>query len=122
MWTDIEIEKLFRRYKYNKSVLELSEPSMTSQLQLDKVSGGSIESKVEMVAVRRAQAEIELKMVNACLQTMNQDEKEFVNLRYFEDYDMKIVARCIKCCKRDTYRLRRKVLTKSKKLLNITTT
>jgi DNA-directed RNA polymerase specialized sigma subunit len=122
MWTDVDIEKLFRNYYYNKSILELSEPSLTSHLQLDKVSGGSIESKVEMIAVRRAQAEIELKMVNACLIAMNKDEKEFINLRYFEEYDMKIVAGCIRCCRTDAYQIRRKVLTKSKKLLNITTT
>jgi hypothetical protein len=119
MWTDGEIEKLYKRYYYNKSVLELSEPSITSQLRMDNVSG---QSRTELAAIRQAQADIEIKMVNACLNAMNRDERDFVSLRYFEDIDIKIAAGCMRYGRDKLYDIRRKVLDKSKDLLTITIT
>lgn len=119
IWTDNEIEELYRRYHFNQSVLELSEPAVTSQLRLDKASGGGGESKAEMAAIRRAQADIEIKMVEACLKIMTQDEREYINLRYNEDLDVKIIAGCMLCSVDKVYDLRRDVIDKSKRLLTI---
>jgi len=118
MWTDGEIEKLYKRYYYNKSVLELSEPDITSQLKIDKASE---QNKNELAAARRTRADAEIKMINACLIAMNQEERDFVTLRYFEDIDVKIAAGCMRCGRDRLYGIRRKVLDKSKDLLTITT-
>ena len=107
MWTDVDIEKLFKNYYYNKSILELSKPEIISQLRMDKVSR---QSRTELAAIRQARADIEIKMVNACLNAMNQDERDFVSLRYFEDIDIKIAAGCMRCGRDRLYDIRRKVL------------
>lgn len=119
-WSDHEIEELYRRYNFNKEQLELlSEPFITSHLRPDKSSGGTQQSKAEMVAVRRAQAAIEVKMVEACLRIMTKDERDFIGLRYFEGEDMKMIARCMNCSERKLYKIRETIINKSRELLTI---
>jgi len=119
IWTDSEIEDLYRRYHYNQSVLMLLEPSITSQLRMDKASGGTEYSKMELMAIRRAQANIDIKIVEACLRFMNQDEREYINLRYNEDLDVKIVSGCMRCSVEKVYYLKRRVIKKTRKLLTL---
>lgn len=120
-WTDNEIEELYRRYNFNKELLELlSEPSVTSQLRTDKSSGGGFEqSKAEMVAIKRAQASIDVKIVEACLKIMNKEEREFIGLRYFEDEDIKVIASCMCCSERKVYKIRDQVINKTRELLSL---
>lgn len=120
-WTDNEIEELYRRYNFNKELLELlSEPSVASQLRTDKSSSGGFEqSKAEMVAIKRAQASIDVKIVEACLKIMNKEEREFIGLRYFEDEDIKVIASCMCCSERKVYKIRDQVINKTRELLSL---
>jgi DNA-directed RNA polymerase specialized sigma subunit len=120
-WSDSEIESLFRHYYFNKEQLELlSEPTITSQLRLDKGSFGNNEqSKAEMMAIRKVQAEIDIRMAEACLKIMTKDEKEFINLRYFEEMDIKIIEGCMRIPARTLYRIRDSIIVKSRELLTI---
>lgn len=108
-----EIEKMYRSYQQLKMKLDLLQPKNVQILSQTPVYHDQ-HSKVEAMAVERVDLENRIKLIQVCLNSMTQDERLFIEYRYFQDKDMETVPVLLNWSRRETFRLRQSVLTKTR--------
>jgi DNA-directed RNA polymerase specialized sigma24 family protein len=80
--------------------------------QKPRVSGGDETSRVEKIAVKRADYDRCVKVVDAILAVLPGEERKFVSLRYFQGLPMETVARELHVEERTVYNIRSRALGK----------
>lgn len=109
-----EIERVLTDYpamKVNLEHLEGAEEAYDFSFdQQVRVSGGEMISRVERLAVRRADYARYIFVVDAVMATMPKLEQQFVELRYFQGRSMEDVADALHIGDRTAFRLRERVL------------
>lgn len=115
-----EIENMYRKYEKIKYKLMMLQPKNVQVFSHSPIHHDG-ESKVEAMAVERADLENQLKLIQHCLNVMTKDERLFIHYRYFMDRDMEVIPTLINWSRREVFRLRKSVLAKTKWLLSLGT-
>lgn len=118
MKTFKEIENMYRRYEKIKYKLFILQPKNTKMLSFSPIYHSG-ESQVEAMATERADLENEIKLIQYCLGGMTRDERLYIHYRYFMGKDMEMVPILINWSRRETFKLRRSVLAKTRWLLSL---
>lgn len=113
-----EIEEMYRSYPHIRDKFLLLTPKSTQFLSFAP-GGGDGESKVEKIALARAEIQERLKIIRLCLNQLTRDERLFVEYRYIQDNDMARTILIMNWSEREVYRLRRSVLAKTIWFLSI---
>ena len=107
-----EIEEMYRSYPRIKDKLLMLEPNNTQILSFAP-GGNDGESKIEKMAIARAEFRGRLKLIQKCLKQLTHDERLFVEYRYIRNDDILIVATKMNWAEREIYRLRKSVIAKT---------
>lgn len=113
-----EFEEMYRSYQSLKIKLYLLQPKNVQTFTQTPVYHDQ-HSKVEAIAIERLELEHKVKLVQACLDIMTRDERLFIEYRYFQGRDMEMAAILMNWSRRETFRLRQSVLTKTKWFLSL---
>jgi DNA-directed RNA polymerase specialized sigma subunit len=113
-----EIEEMYRSFPRFRDKLLLLTPKNTQFLSFAP-GGGDGESKVEKIALARAEIQGQLKIIRRCLNQLTRDERLFVEYRYIQDSDMSITIIKMGWSESEVYRLRRSVLAKTRWFLSV---
>jgi DNA-directed RNA polymerase specialized sigma subunit len=108
-----EIEQVLGDYpmmRIHLRFLASAEESYDFSNEKPRVSGGDSTSRVERLAVKRADYGRYVAMIDAVMAAMPGIQREFVQLRYFTGMQMEDVAEMIHCGERTVYDVRTKVL------------
>ncbi len=110
--TSNKIEEMYRSYPRIKDKLLILTPKNTQFLSFSPGGGGE-ESKVEKIALARVDLERQLKIIQKCLKQLAQEERIFVEYRYFHDKDIETVALMMNRSRRGIFRLCKSILNKT---------
>ncbi|HHW15376.1 MAG TPA: hypothetical protein GXX28_10670 [Firmicutes bacterium] len=108
-----EIERVLFDYpamRINLANLADAEDSWDFSLDSVRVMGGDMTSRVERLAVRRADYARYISVVDAVMAIMPKDERQFIELRYFQGRSMEDVAEALHVGDRTAFRMRERVL------------
>lgn len=113
----LEIERLYRNYQAYVVKLSLLKPRISTVQGYISLQGQHHGSHIEELGIQRAELSEKVDMVRKCLRAMTKDERRFIELRYFDGFTMQTVEREMHWSRRQLYRLRTSVLSKSAWLL-----
>lgn len=114
-----QIEEILRRKYYNENLLKYhAETAVTTTLSFTPPHHSG-ESKIEKKAVALADARHELTITRISLGVTNQQGKDFITFRYFEDKPMKDIEPLMLVSKKTLERIRKKILDDTLKIVNL---
>jgi DNA-directed RNA polymerase specialized sigma subunit len=102
-----EEEQLYRSYQRLKIKWDLLQP-WNGQI-LNQVLPNQ-----EQQTVERLELEQKIKLIQAYLDIMTQDERLFIEYRYFQEKEMEVVSSSLNWSLREIFRLRQSVLAKTR--------
>ncbi|HBF38018.1 MAG TPA: hypothetical protein DDW50_11920 [Firmicutes bacterium] len=102
-----EEEQLYRSYQRLKIKCDLLQP-WNGQILNQTLPNQ------EQQTVERLELERKIKVIQACLEIMTQDERLFIEYRYFQGKEMEVVSSLLNWSPREIFRLRQSVLAKTR--------
>lgn len=114
-----EIEKILRRKYYNENLLKFHNETAVTTILSHTPPHHSGESKIEKKALAITDARYEMQITNVVLNCTNQQGKDFIALRYFEDKTIKEIEPLMMVSKKTLERMRNKILNDAINILNL---
>jgi hypothetical protein len=113
-----EIERIYRDYIPITVRLKILLPKFTAVLSPTAgVQTSHDGNKTEELATLRADLEAQKELVETCIEIMSQEQKDFIQFRYFDNQPVKQCAFLMNCEEREVYRTRNEVIVKPAWLL-----